>query len=354
MLRSLSRCRDLLFVTLALAGAAQAAPPANPIPFQYDSQDKTGIREVRDPCIIHEGDTYYLVFTMWPFSAPDPSRRDWADLGSSPGIRVFTSKDLRTWTPGPWLVKSADLPNDCPYKHRFWAPEIHKFAGKFYLIFTADNWVNRPPDMNPGQGMYAFVGVADQPQGPYQHITKIPDGPCDTTLFADAAGKTYAVMPAHDISIQQIDLTHLPEGKLTWIGPRRVIATADNSDIHQSTPATYLEGPWVQKIGQRYALFYAAFYRNAVNPNQSEYWTGVSYATSPQGPWKKDPRGRVFMGGHLAVFKGPDGRDWFSYRSEVDSSRGLLCVSPFDIGADGRVIPHPDATATPQPAKENK
>jgi GH43 family beta-xylosidase len=23
---------------------------------------------------------------------------------------------------------------DCPYKHRFWAPEIHRIAGKFYLI----------------------------------------------------------------------------------------------------------------------------------------------------------------------------------------------------------------------------
>lgn len=31
------------------------------------------------------------------------------------------------------------LPENGPYKNCFWAPEIHKMRGRFYLVFTADN-----------------------------------------------------------------------------------------------------------------------------------------------------------------------------------------------------------------------
>lgn len=56
--------------------------------------------ELRDPCIIKEEDTYYFVFTMWPFA--DSSAKDTSkpDLNSSPGIRLYSSKDLTHWTPG--------------------------------------------------------------------------------------------------------------------------------------------------------------------------------------------------------------------------------------------------------------
>jgi hypothetical protein len=64
----------------------------------------------------------------------------------------------------------------------------------------------------------------------------------------------------------------------------------------------------------------------------------VAYADNVRGPWKKDPRGRLFLGGHLAVFPGPDGRRWFSYRGESNSSaRGLLCVDPFQVDGAGSV-----------------
>jgi hypothetical protein len=46
----------------------------------------------------------------------------------------------------------------------------------------------------------------------------------------------------------------------------------------------------------------------------------------------------MFFGGHLAVFDGPDGRKWFSYRWEKDSqSRRLLSIDPFEVDAEGKV-----------------
>ena len=96
-------------------------------------------------------------------------------------------------------------------------------------------------------------------------------------------------------------------------------------------------------------------------PEQKGYWAGAAYADNLVGPYKKDPRGQVFLGGHMAVFEGPDGRNWFSYRGEKDrETRGFLCIDPFDLDREGRVqptgpsiaemsVPVPAAVAKPKP-----
>ena len=64
----------------------------------------------------------------------------------------------------------------------------------------------------------------------------------------------------------------------------------------------------------------------------------MAYADHPLGPWKKDPRGKLFLGGHLAVFNGPDNRKWFSYRGESrNKAHGLVCIAPFDVDASGTI-----------------
>jgi len=35
--------------------------------------------------------------------------------GSSPGITRYSSPDLKAWKFESWLVKSSELPADCPY-----------------------------------------------------------------------------------------------------------------------------------------------------------------------------------------------------------------------------------------------
>lgn len=71
----------------------------------------------------------------------------------------------------------------------------------------------------------------------------------------------------------------------------------------------------------------------------NSYWTSVAYADNPLGPYVKDGRGKVFEGGHLNVFDGPDGRKWFCYRREQDApERGTPAAQPLDFDASGRVI----------------
>ncbi len=313
---------------------------SNPLPFAYTEGQIALRTEVRDPCIVRDGDRYYLILTMWPFSNREINRLERPNQGGSPGIALYSSKDLATWKFENWLVKSADLPIDCPYKNRCWAPEIHKLGGKFYLIFTADNWIKKSynPAGSWGTAGHAFVGVSDTVKGPYRHISFIDGGACDTTLFEDPDGKTYAFIPRGSIDVQQIDLNQLENGKVRLVGKAATIATADNRDIGLEARPEYLEGPWVEKMGETYVLFYAEIYKDPRHPDLLGYRTGAAYANHPLGPWTKDPRGQVFFGGHLTVFPGPDGRRWFAYRGESRREhQGLLCVDPFDMDATGRV-----------------
>lgn len=322
---------------------------SNPLGFSYTSSSgKTDEREVRDPCLIREGDTYYAVFTMWPFANREEKRLSLPDNGSSPGIQLYSSQDLKTWRAENWLVKSSDLPLDSPYKHRFWAPEIHKFGGKFYLIFTADNWLKPEFNLagNWGAAGYAFVGVADKITGPYQHITYIPQGACDTTLAQAQNGQIYAVMPKYDIFARPIDLSQLEEGKVSWQGEEKKILSCKSGGTDLKVDPKYLEGPWVERVGGKYVLFYAELFRDNPNPADDGYWTGVAYADNILGPWTKDRRGKVFAGGHLAVFNGPMNRKWLSYRIEQDKNRGQLAIDPFSVEAQGRVEVQPPSPGT--------
>ena len=314
------------------------APQARPLPFQYTEGQTAPRDEVRDPCIIRDGDRYYLTFTMWPFRNREESRLGEPDQGGSPGIALYASKDLKAWTFAKWLVKSSELPENCPYKNRFWAPEIHKINGKHYLIFTADNWIKK--EYNPagswGTAGHCFIGVADSVEGPYEHITWVSGGTCDMSLFGDSDGQVYALKPKRDLFIQKIDLGQLERDQVKWAGPEERVVPCGNADIGLAASPEYLEGPWLEKIGHVYCLYYAAIYKDAACPELLGYRTGAAYAESLRGPWRKDPRGQVFFGGHAAAFDGPDGRKWFSYRWEQDNSaRGRLCADPVPGDAQG-------------------
>ncbi len=330
----------ILLLLFDMCSSAQTFTYTNPLPFQYEALGAIR-REIRDPCVIREKDTYYLVFTVWPFANRQENRLHLPNQGGSPGIKLYSSKDLKNWKFENWLVRSDELPENCPHKNRFWAPEIHKMGGRYYLIFTADNWIKK--EYNPagtwGTAGYAFVGVGNKITGPYNNITYIEGGACDTSLFEDVNGKTYAIIPAYNIYVQQIDLTRIDEGQVKLFGLRKLAVQCKNDDIGLKAEADYQEGPWMFRRDGRYFLLYAGPYREAKNtPERQGYWAGIAYSDNIMGPWKKDPRGQVFHGGHMAVFYGPDDRFWFSYRWEMDNRhRGLLCIDPITIDRKGLV-----------------
>lgn len=336
----------LLLATLGWAESPASIP--TPIDFAYDYSDGINVKaisELRDPAIIREGDTYYLTFTHFPFTHSDSREAGKIDSNSSPGIRLYSSKDLKSWKFEKWLVKSSELADDCPYKHRFWAPEIHNINGRFFLVFTADNW-NKDEFNHGGKvGAYvSFVGVSDEVTGPYEHITWLKGAGCDTTLFGDDDGKTYAIMPFGDEFLQEVDLSGADLGDIKLVGERESIVSRSNDDVGKRTNPEYMEGPWMLKRDGKYVLFTASPYRgdkdSSGEPADLElgYWVGTAVAENIWGPYKKSPQ--VFLGGHISVFSGPDDQPWMCYRGESGGeSQGRLCVTRIPFNPDGSVPP---------------
>jgi len=67
---------------------------SNPLPLRYVEGQTAPRTEIRDPCILREGDTYHLTFTMWPFRGRDERFLKEPNQGGSPGIAMYTSRDL--------------------------------------------------------------------------------------------------------------------------------------------------------------------------------------------------------------------------------------------------------------------
>lgn len=136
---------------------------------------KTGDINIRDPFVLHEGDTYYLYGTRA------------VDFGKKTGgFDVYTSTDLENWS-GPKVCFDSNK-NDLN-THVNWAPEVHKYGGKYYMFatFTKENGL---------RGVYVLT--CDTPEGPF---VKYSDGAVtpydweclDGTLYISKKGEPYLV-----------------------------------------------------------------------------------------------------------------------------------------------------------------
>ena len=307
-------------------------------PIHFDQAAGIYGDRLRDPHIIRVDNTYYLTATMTPCGGPeeyDPYKRH---DGSSPGLRLYSTKDFKIWKAESWIIDGDALPADCPYKNQCWASEIHRIGGKFYVVTYADNW-------RSGDAPDCYVGVADKVTGPYVHITRLKGAGCDVTLTTDDAGNVYAFMIGNGIRVQQVDLSGIEQGDIKLVGPVKM--AVDTAYAKKGLWVDgWTEGPWCRRRDCKYYLFYAVHLFVINGHPDNRYYIDVSYADNPMGPWTQDERPGIFWGGHGSVFDGPDGRWWYSYKNEKFNAGGedFLCIDPLDILPDGRI-----ASSNPTP-----
>ena len=151
---------------------------------------------MRDPNVIYHGGYYYMYGTGW---------------------RCYKSKSLE----GPWerveIIKHADLDSfgiKTASVRNPWAPEVHKYNGKFYM-FTTYACGEHDCDYKVKENMKGFwqvpcghrasiVLVSDSPEGPFVPISKGADGKLghptpndmytiDATLYVDREGQPWMV-----------------------------------------------------------------------------------------------------------------------------------------------------------------
>src|SRR5690348_571481 len=105
----------LLLFALLVTGCASSQPATKNVDTYANPLDVL----IADPFIYREGDTYYLYGT----AADD-------------GLYVWTSHDLVNWRRNGYALKRTQ---SSWARRNFWAPELFKYRGKYYLHFTAQN-----------------------------------------------------------------------------------------------------------------------------------------------------------------------------------------------------------------------
>src|ERR1700761_7615187 len=146
---------------LAVAGSAiaQTTPPATPAApsqrkFRADTvisnNGLTGNLGVHDPCMIKQGDTYYVLYT---------------------GLNIKSSKDMINWKNlGPVFERGTTFSwwnNDISGKVGLWAPDIHYANGKYHLYYSVSAWMN----FNSSVG-YATNTTLDKNDPNYKWVDK--------------------------------------------------------------------------------------------------------------------------------------------------------------------------------------
>lgn len=206
------------------------------------------------------------------------------------GIEVYTSKDLRSWDKSENLALNK---NDSFGEKWFWAPEVYHVNGKFYMYYSADE--------------YICVATSDSPLGPFRQNVQKPmlegEKAIDNSLFVDDDGKAY------------LFFVRFNDGLNVWVAElENDLMTLKKETMHpcihvsQSWEEVWPrvnEGPFVIKHKGVYYMTYSA------NSYESPFYgVGCATATEIMGDWEKYPDNPLLQNpdglqgvGHSAIFR---------------------------------------------------
>lgn len=252
-----------------------------------------------DVTIYLEGGKYYLTGSKGGSEGPQ-------------GFALLESKDLKTWAVP---AKSRDslgmilTKGDHTFGTKgFWAPQIFKDKGTYYMTYTADE--------------QTVLAESKSLLGPYRQKEIGPiDGSeknIDSYVFKDTDGKYYLYCVRFDkgnyLYAAEFDM------KAGKIKPQTLKRCFEQTEPWESTPnyksGPIMEGPTVIKLKNKYYLFYSANHFQNI-----DYAIGYAVADSPYGPWVKYKNNpiihRSIVGengsGHGDLFEGLDKQLYYVY-----------------------------------------
>ena len=276
--------------------------------------------EGADPFVLLDGDNYYLYCT----SAPD-------------GYKVYVSSDLTTWKDGGYCLRRDDVMGE----GGFWAPEVLKRGGKYYMVYTADEHIG--------------IAVADRPEGPFTQQNKAflsQRNAIDGHFFVDDDGAIYLYYVRFEGGNVVYGAKLRPDMTLDEEGEVRLVSA---ELPWEKIDCLVAEGPFVLKRGGKYFLTYSANHtRNAA------YCVGCAVSDSPLGKFVKYDlpvlcaNDSVVGTGHHSFVTAKNGElaiVYHSHFSPAQFSPRMVCVDRAEFVADHdgklRLVVH-GPTHTPQ------
>ena len=316
----------IVLTVVILACPAWAQPGGVRIPQDPNAITHLSGIYMRDVCILadKETQTYYMV---------GPGRNS---------VRMYTSKDLKTWK-GPQTV--FQTPEDI-WGHirviNIWAPEMHKYKGKYYLFLTFDT---REKFQEQWRGWYPRVYrgsqilVSDRPTGPFKPFANRSTPPTDMmtldgTLWVED-GVPYMVFCHEWVQICNgtIEYIELKDNLSEAVGePKKMFhATSASWPKTGGLGNTVTDGPYLYtgKTGKLYMVW--------TSGGATGYTEGIAISDSGKlaGPWRHQAEPLYAKnGGHGMLFTTFDGK--------------LMNVlhSPNDRGAQPRIFEMEDTGET--------
>lgn len=234
-----------------------------------------------DPTIFADKGKYYLYGT-----------------GSNQGFLVYESADLANWRPAKESAGGFALKRGESFgSGGFWAPQVFKYKGSYYMAYTADEQI--------------AIAKAPGPAGPFKQERPLAltgaGKQIDPFLFFDGDGKVYL----YHVRLQNGNRIFVAEMKpdLSDMIPgteKECISSTEGWENTAGAGWPVAEGPTVLKHKNTYYLVYSANdFRN------KDYAVGYATAASPLGPWKKY-QGNPIISRHSIGQNGPGHGDVFT------------------------------------------
>lgn len=235
----------------------QAALAAAGIAFGMKSAAQQPSIFLADPTIFADKGKYYLYGTS-----------------SNQGFLVYESTNLKTWSQPQDSARRFALRRGQSFGNSgFWAPQVFRYKGSYYMAYTADEQI--------------AIAKASSPAGPFKQQQLIhlsgTGKQIDPFLFFDKHGKIYL----YHVKLQNGNRIYVTEMKpdLSDVVPgteRECIASTEEWENTAGSKWPVAEGPTVLKHKNTYYLIYSANdFRN------KDYAVGYATSSSPLGPWKK-------------------------------------------------------------------
>jgi GH43 family beta-xylosidase len=230
-------------------------------------------------------------------------------------------------------------PRQGDHAHELWAPELHHFAGRWYLYYAASDGHNENHRM--------YVLAADHPLGPYQEVGQVRDPAHDTWAIdmtvLDHAGRLYAIWSGweHNGDGFPQNLYIAPMADPATICGERQLLSVPEHDWERSV-APINEGPQVVRNpaqGKLFVMFSAdASWTVAYKLGLLE-WVGGDVGRRES--WRKAPAPILTGGGHGCVVE-EDGVHHLVYHRKLSSEPGWgdreIRIAPLSWDATGHPV----------------
>ncbi|MCF7689155.1 MAG: glycoside hydrolase family 43 protein [Cephaloticoccus sp.] len=250
-----------------------------------------------------------------PFIVADPADKIYRLYGTSGfggardaphGFVVRKSRDLKHWSEPQVVLSRIIGPQEADF---YWAPEVHHYAGRWYLIATFGHGVSV---LKP-RARYCSIYVSDSPDGPFVSHSDGPITPLgwlaiDGTLHVDATGQPWLIFCREWVQTRNGEVHAIPldpqlrrtagETQLLFRASEAPWSRQQKSELGEGYRVT--DGPWLHRNAKgKLFMLWSSF-------GTGGYLTGVARSASGDisGPWEQTDEPLFAQdGGHAMIFR---------------------------------------------------